>query len=266
MRQMDSNVYFNTGGVAWQPAQPLLCLVHGASLDHTVWTLFSRYFARAGYNVMAPDLPGHGQSGESLLPSIEAMSNWLNQQLDIAVAQSDAPRVLLAGHSMGSLVTLEAASQSPERVSHLALLGTAVPMPVGDALLEAAKQNSPMAREIVAHFGHAYASQLGGNPVSGIHVMNSALALMANADDGVMYNDMQASHNYANGLQAAAMVSAQTTLIIGSEDKMTSPRSAPELCAAFKRAKIDSLAACGHMMMSERPEETLQALLGAFSE
>ncbi len=258
-------VYFNTGGVDWQTGQPLLCLVHGASLDHTVWTLFSRYFARAGYNIMALDLPGHGKSGQAILSSIETMADWVNQQLDVAVAQSAAPSVVLAGHSMGSLVTLEAASRSPERISHLALLGIAVPMPVGDALLDAARQNSPVAREIVAHFGHAFSTHLGGNPISGISVTNAAIALMEKACDGVMNNDKLSSHNYSNGLQAAAAVTARTTLILGSEDKMTSPKSAPALRAAFGNATIDALPACGHMMMSEQPEETLQAMLRAFS-
>ncbi|MDE0349837.1 MAG: alpha/beta fold hydrolase, partial [Gammaproteobacteria bacterium] len=36
--------------------------VHGAAMDHTVWVLPSRYFARQGYRVLAFDLPGHGRS------------------------------------------------------------------------------------------------------------------------------------------------------------------------------------------------------------
>lgn len=252
------STYIATGGVDWQAGQPLLCFVHGASLDHTVWTLFSRYFARAGYNVMAVDLPGHGKTQSALLPSIEANADWLNALLD----QAAADRVALVGHSMGSLVTLEAAGRSPARVSHLALLGTAVPMPVGDALLDAAKQNSPVARQIVASFGHSFASQLGGNPVSGISVMNMALALMAKAGDGVMYNDMRACNEYTAGLEAAAKVTARTTLIIGSEDKMTSPNAAPKLAESFSDVTTDYLN-CGHMMMAELPEETLQSLLRA---
>ena len=30
------SVYLNTGGVPWQDDKPWLCLVHGASLDHSV--------------------------------------------------------------------------------------------------------------------------------------------------------------------------------------------------------------------------------------
>ena len=43
----------------------------------------------------------------------------------------------LVGHSFGSLIALEAAATAPERVSHLALVGTAYPMKVSPALLDA---------------------------------------------------------------------------------------------------------------------------------
>ena len=254
----NEGTYVATGGVDWIDGQPLMCFVHGASLDHTVWTLFSRYFARAGYNVMAVDLPGHGKSASALLPSIEAMADWLNVQLD----KVDVSQIVMVGHSMGSLVTLEAAARVPARVSHLVLLGTAVPMPVGEVLLDAARENSPLARNIVASFGHSFASQLGGNPVSGISVMNMALALMEKAADGVMYNDMRACNEYTAGLESAGKVTARTTLIIGSEDRMTSPAAAPDLAAEFGNATIDYLR-CGHMMMAELPEETLQSILRA---
>ena len=43
-------------------AQPSVLFVHGAANDHMVWALQSRYFAHHGWNVLAPDLPGHGRS------------------------------------------------------------------------------------------------------------------------------------------------------------------------------------------------------------
>ena len=70
-------VFFSTGGVNWKAGQPTLALIHGAGLDRTAWTLFTRYFARRGYNVVAPDFPGHGNSGGEALTSIEAMAKWV---------------------------------------------------------------------------------------------------------------------------------------------------------------------------------------------
>ena len=54
-------------------------------------------------------------------------------------------KAALVGHSFGSLIALEAAARAPERVTHLALVGTAYPMTVSPALLDGAL-NDPQRR------------------------------------------------------------------------------------------------------------------------
>ncbi|HEY9567978.1 MAG TPA: alpha/beta hydrolase, partial [Thalassobaculum sp.] len=51
-------VFAATGGRPFDPALPALVFVHGAGMDHTVWTLQTRYFAYHGWSVLAVDLPG----------------------------------------------------------------------------------------------------------------------------------------------------------------------------------------------------------------
>lgn len=261
----DKAVYLNAGGVPWQSDKPWLCLVHGAALDHSVWVLYTRYFARQGYNVITPDLPGHGHSAGDVPTSIEAMADWLLDFLDVAIASvpgADAEHVKIAGHSMGSLVCLQAAASRPAIFSHLLMLGTAVPMPVGDALLKAAKDNHQAAVDMVSIFGHSFQSRLGGNPVAGINVLQTAMALLGSAPPGVMHLGLAACNNYTDGLDAASRVEAKSTLILGEEDMMTQPRGAKKLQQALSAETI-MLPACGHMMLAERPEETLQAMLKA---
>lgn len=262
--QLDgSAVYLNTGGVEWKDDQPTLCFIHGASLDHSVWVLFSRYFARRGYNVVTPDLPGHGKSAGQLLPDIESMGEWVDGLL-ASVAKTP---VALCGHSMGSLVALHAASVTPERYSHLLMLGTSYPMAVGDALLNAARDNDQAAIDMVSIFGHAYSSRLGGNPVGGINVMHSATVLMAAAGPDVMYTGLNACNDYTGGDIAAKRISDSSirpTLVLGEEDMMTPPAATASLRTALA-AEVEILSRCGHMMMAEQPEQTLQAILRALA-
>jgi len=140
-----------------------------------------------------------------------------------------------------------------------------VPMRVGQVLLDAAQANKPLSRDIVAVFGHSYQSQLGGNPVSGIHLVNSALALMARAGDGVMYRDMLNCHQYEAGLESASKVTAATSLILGSEDRMTPPSQAMALLDRLADPALTILDGSGHMMMSEAPEQTLQAIMSGLA-
>src|SRR3954447_14402672 len=110
-----------TGGREFDRSQPTIVLLHGAGFDHTAWALHSRWFAHHGYNVLAPDLPGHGRSTGAPLSTIAEMADWTAALLDAA----GAAKARLIGHSMGSLIALETAARHPEKVSALDLIGTA---------------------------------------------------------------------------------------------------------------------------------------------
>ncbi len=265
----NESIFISTGGVEWKDNQPSLVLIHGAGLNRTVWTLFTRYFARRGYNVLAPDLPGHGNSSGSALPTIEAMAKWVNQLLDLCGQENSAfslEDMFLAGHSMGSLVALQTVGDQPIRFAKVALMGTAYPMVVGPPLLNAAKANDHAAIDMITLFGHSEASRLGRNPIAGISVMNVGEALLERAGPGVLYNDLAACNHYAEGEQAAAAAGASSvTLILGVDDRMTMPKGGYALASLIPDSQVIELKDCGHMMLGEQPESALQAMLTAFS-
>lgn len=95
--------YVMTLGRELDPSKLSAIFIHGTGLDHTVWTLPMRYFARHGRNVVAVDLPGHGRSEGPPLESIEDMADWVARVLVAAGVKQAA----IIGHSMGSLVTFE---------------------------------------------------------------------------------------------------------------------------------------------------------------
>ena len=63
-------------------------------------------------------------------------------------------------------------------------------------------------------------------------------------------------------LEAAAKVTCPAVLILGDGDMMTPPRNA-KLAAAMPDGRMIVLKDCGHMMMAEQPDETLDALIDA---
>ena len=255
-------VFVGQGGMAWKPAQRTLVLQHGAGMDRTVWVLLARYFSRHGFNVVCADLPGHGASGGQALDTIEAQAAHIWHLLDELRVSHGLPegQCILGGHSMGALVALEAASQRSESVQQLVLLGSGYPMPVGQALLDAARENRQEAVDMIAVFGHSFSSQLGHNPVAGISVQNVAMAMLERANPGVLFTDLQACNNYQAGESAAQTVAGlPCTLISGEHDRMTPPRSSRAL-AELLNSRFETINNCGHMMMSEQPEVTLQLL------
>lgn len=250
--------YIYRGGRPAQPQAPALVMLHGAGMDHTVWTMLARYHARRGYNVIAPDLPGHGRSGGESLKSIAEMADWL----ELVLAREEALSPYLMGHSMGSLVALECAARLGDKCSGLGMFGTAFPMPVGPPLLKAAENNEQSAIDMICLFGHDTPAQLGGNPVSGVNVLNTGVRLMQSIKDDVLYNDLSACNNWQDGFDRAQQVIVPSTLVLGLFDKMTPVRSARELASQFSDCQTLNIES-GHMMMTEAPEATHQALCQA---
>src|SRR5437867_6364466 len=166
--------YCYTGGKAFNPARPTAVFIHGAQNDHTVWCLQTRYFAHHGFGVLAVDLPGHGRSKGTALTSVAALADWLLAVLDAAGVR----QATLVGHSMGSLIALETAYKAPDRVSKLALVGTAYPMQVSDTLLDAAKNDEQRAIDMVNLWQHTSIAHKPSCPGPGFYVMGGAQRLM----------------------------------------------------------------------------------------
>jgi len=77
-----ATAFYGVGNGEHAPEQPSVVFIHGSGMDHTVWLMPARHFARHGYNVVALDLPGHGGSEGPALTTIDAMSDWVNALLE----------------------------------------------------------------------------------------------------------------------------------------------------------------------------------------
>lgn len=251
-----AKAYAYTGGKPFNPELPAVVFIHGAENDHSVWGLQSRWFAHHGFSVLAVDLPGHGRSDGPLLPSVEAQADWVVALLDAAGVKQAA----LVGHSMGSLISLEAAARFPERIAKIALVGTAVPMPVSEGLLTAAREARPKAEGMVNVWSHGARGAIGGNTVPGMWMMGASIRLMERAAPEVLFNDLNACNAYQRGMEAAAQAQCPALLLVGSRDMMTSPRGAPKLAAAMKDARIATIDGSGHALMAEYPDAVLDTL------
>lgn len=251
-------VHAATGGKDFDPSLPAVIFVHGAGMDHTVWALQTRYFAHHGYSVLAVDLPGHGKSVGAPLASVEETGDWLAA----LVAAAGLREAALVGHSMGSLAALECAARHPERVRALVLVGTAAAMPVHPDLLAAAAADNRSAYEAITVWGFSRPAQLGRDQAPGMWMVGSGTELLAHGPSGVLHNDLSACAAYRSGPESAAKVSCPVRLILADRDFMTPLKGGKALANAFHAADTIILNGCGHMIMAEQPDATLDALIG----
>lgn len=256
----NTNIYCYTGGKPFDAAKPTAVMVHGVLHDHSVWILQSRYLAHHGWNVLALDLPGHCRSGGPAATSVEQAADWVLAVLDAAGVKHAA----LIGHSLGSLIALEAAARAPHKVSQLVLVGTAFPMPVAPALLQASLDAPQKALKMVNIFSRSTLapppSALGpGTWVYGASMALGRRVLASNLQMNLFHTGFTACDNYRNGETAMQKVKCPVLFVLGETDQMTPPKAASGLIALARDAKVVMLAG-GHHQMTETPEPMLKAL------
>ena len=249
-----------TGGKPFDPAKPTVVFVHGVLNDHSVWILQTRWFAHHGWNVLAPDLPGHCKSEGEPPRSVEEAADFVLALLDAAKVE----KAVLVGHSFGALTALEAAARAPERVARLALVGVAYPMKVSPALLENSQHQPMKAIAMVNVFSHSLMAPPPSALGPGTWLYGGSRALMrrvlaSNAKVNVFHRGFVACDSYTGGETAMAMVACPVLFVLGRNDAMTPPKAAASLQQKARDARtvvVDG----GHQMMTEAPDAVLFAL------
>ncbi len=102
---------------------PVVVLVHGLGGRAEDWRTLAPYFARAGYRVYMPDLPGYGRSQQPA-----NFSYSVRDEAHVVVGFLDAmglKQVDLGGWSMGGWIVQLVAREHPERINRLMLYDAA---------------------------------------------------------------------------------------------------------------------------------------------
>ena len=257
----DHALFAYTGGKPFNPDQPTAVFIHGVLNDHSVWVLQTRYLAHHGWNVLAIDLPGQSKSEGPHPESVEQAAHTIIALLDAAGVSKAA----LIGHSLGSLIALQAAAQAPERVSHLVLVGTAFPMRVSQALLDGALHTPMKAIDMVNTFSHSMLAPPPSALGPGTWLYGGSKALMrrvlaSNTQANVFHLGFKACDSYALGEEAMAKVQCPTLFVLGQQDQMTPPKVAQSLIRKAQHGQVVQLQA-GHSLMTEAPDAVLHALV-----
>jgi len=96
---------------------PLIVLLHGLFDDHRGWRDLPRRLAGMGHQVLAVDLPGHGDS--------RAIAHSFDQAVDQIAAALPAGPMHLIGHSLGGAIAARLACRLRDRVASVLLLAPA---------------------------------------------------------------------------------------------------------------------------------------------
>jgi pimeloyl-ACP methyl ester carboxylesterase len=100
----------------------VVVLIHGWPLNRSIWSVVAPRVAAAGFRVLAPDLPGFGDS-----PPIDfgrATVEAYADEVATFIEPFKARTLAVAGHSFGGYVALALAERRPNAVAGLGLIAS----------------------------------------------------------------------------------------------------------------------------------------------
>ena len=254
--------YFTTSGREIVKDQPTIVFVHGSGLTHVTWVLQTRYFAFHGYNTIAVDLPGHGDSEGPPLKSIEEMADWIADLLNVL----EIKKTSYVGHSQGCLIGLEFAHRHADKLELLALINGSLSMKMNPELLQLALDKDHKAVDLMMDWVHGPLGQVGGHPVPGLSHIGMGNQLVSSNNNGALGTDFNACNQYENGEKAASDINHPTLCIIGKHDRMTPKKVGIELASKIKNSKKVIIEDSGHMSILETASDTKNLLKTFFKE
>lgn len=109
--------------IAWRDegVGPVVVLLHAFPCDRTMWDRQGSALVDAGWRVLAPDLPGFG---DSALPDAEPSLTSVVESLAASLLDRSVDRCVLVGLSVGGYLIMEWLRRHPEMVAAIALCDT----------------------------------------------------------------------------------------------------------------------------------------------
>ena len=244
--KIDNNeVFVSDAGQSINKNKNSIVFLHGSGLSHIVWSLTEQYLSNQDYNVLAVDLPGHGNSEGESLKSIEEISNWLEKVFN----ELNISNIIIIGHSQGCLEALEYCSKFSKRVKKLVFVGGSYRMPVNQDLIDLAKDGDDQAVKLMMKWSYKNAKKfIGGNPVQ--KIINSPRDIRE-----ILAIDLIACNNYKNGSEALKSINCPTLFIFGELDKMVSLEKGKKFAELIPNSETHVIKDCGHMIMFEKAFE-----------
>lgn len=237
---------------------PLVC-IHGAGMSSVVWMDLLRRFA-PGRRVLAPDLPGHGQSERW---HDEIHIDGYRDAVGTVCATLQLNRVVLIGHSMGAAVALRCALAWPDRVAGLVLCNGAARLDVADEVLALLARHLPSDSGRDSAFDKGRIDRLPEpfadlcfSPNTPADLRARWQAMLFSSERDVVLADFRACRAFDARLELSRL-HVPILLISGEDDLLVPPKQVAEtaelLGGSQKNAVHHVIAQSGHFSHLEQP-------------
>ncbi len=222
-------------------------LLHGLAASLHDWDAITPALIRSDFRVLAPDLPGHGDSPKPVDPSAYTIPA-LFKQLELWLNGMDLDQPIhLVGHSLGGCLSIMLARSHPDWIKSLTLIDPLYRRAQLAAPLRFFVRQPGVAARLLHHlpfkllFWAVERTPVGLNGFSlnarrqSVLDLQRASPLLANVSLEIpdLTEDLQ-------------QVAASIMLIWGESDLTLAPDSFHQLAALLPSAQIHQISRCGH--------------------
>ncbi len=267
----------------WGDPDSPICIVlsHGWTLSSRLWVRQIGVLSRDA-RVIAYDHRGHGASGRGLSGSctLDQLGRDLGDVIDGVAPEG---QIVLAGHSMGGMTIMHLAKQRPDLFAHrvdgvVIVSSSAGELGSSDLGLPGlfghlVRGCGPRAMAALGHL-EAWAERretlgpelwlavraLAFGPGATAHLVDEMVSVAKATPLGVVsaFYAALAQHDGRSGLRV--LQHTPTTILVGTEDRLTPLSHSLRLAAALPHAELVRLEGAGHMLTLERPAEVAGAI------
>lgn len=238
--------------MAWHGVQTLdpgkanLVLIHGAGGSGRFFKAQTDALT-AKFNVLAVDLPNHGDSPGPACTSIAAMAQAV---LGFIVARSIA-RPVIGGLSMGGAICQLLLAKHPGWFSGAVLISTGAKLKVAPDVFAAIKGDFEVYLQMVA----MTAAAPGTDPA----IFQHAIEDMRACGPELITTDFQACDAF-DLRKKIPEIETPCLIINGDQDMLTPPRYSDWLEAQLPKPTRVQISGAGHLVSLENPTETNRAI------
>ena len=230
---------------------PVVVLLHAFPLDRRMWLPQIEALADM-YRVIAPDLPGFGDSPLLTNASIDAFADQVAEHLDDK--DIDEP-VTLGGLSMGGYVALAFARKYPERLAGLVLADTKAE---ADDATARANRDKMMATATSVGAGAIMEAMLpkllGTTTQQERPEVVAAVRKLGSAQRAeTIVAALKALRDRPDATPYLKDIAVPTLVLVGQEDTITPLANAEKLKRGITQARLASIPEAGHLANAENP-------------
>jgi pimeloyl-ACP methyl ester carboxylesterase len=248
--------------------KPILIMIHGFRGTHHGLLLIAKKLQ--GYTIAIPDLPGFGRGPKFKKYNLESYVEWLEAFI---TKHSNGRKVILLGHSFGSIISASYAQQFPQTIDKLVLVN-----PIGSPALEGPKKIMTKLAVLYYKIGAKTPEKFAQKWLSAKPIVRIMSVTMAKTHDRGLRTYIHHQHDeyfsrfhspqsVLEGFETsishnvgdfAKKIPVDTLLIAGSLDDITPLSDQYALVKKFPHAQLKVINDVGHLTHYETPDRVAE--------